>query len=696
MAAKMVRILYQGNDEIPTHIICQVPTHDAEREAALVIKFKKSTTVRGKLGRTTTTTSSAAGAPVAGGKPRRRGHGYSLASGLTVEKLDSLAAKAKSEKEDQERRAALQDVFLPSSSFGATTGVVTAGASVSSTVIPQSSSSSTPVKSTTAAATTTTTTTAATATALTSGGATTKIGSMMGTSLAGTIKDENGDVEMEDPTVRHARGREVFGFQTQRKPTGLKNLIEQQKNLATTTTTAPTTTKGKATRGSKANKAEEGNKEEEVGDDGLSAERSAKRRRVTKAISQMNHAGSDVSEDSDQEQEDEDESDSDDELHQHRRNDSMLEETARDATEAAEEKKSYFEEDEMGAERYFQDLYQKSKTSNNTLSKLPTLEHADFIQAIKRAPAKHSQEIEMLRLLYEEQFSQWFFELVSGFNLLIYGYGSKRQLLTQFATTMLTDAPLIIINGYFPNVTIKEILDKISSTALNYSGPTGSLQEQVAFIRAYFAQPERDIQKLYLLIHNIDGSALRAEKVQSALSLLASCPHIHLIASIDHINANILWDTVKSARFNWVWHELTTFRPYLTETSFENSIMVRQGELGARGIQFVLASLTSNGKGLFRVLAEHQIQSETNADDNNGGASSGGAKNYMDLGMAYNALFKKCQENFLVSNAVTFRTQLTEFRDHRIVHSKKGPDGVEILFIPLSASVLEGILDNMA
>ncbi|KAG0290107.1 Origin recognition complex subunit 2 [Linnemannia gamsii] len=678
----MVRILYQGNDEIPIHIICQVSTRDAEREAALAIKLKKSTGNNSSttIGRASASTSATAG-------KQRRKQGYKMASGLTVEKLDSTAAKAKDIIEDQERIAALQDVFLPTSATPTTTTSTT----ISNQVIPPSSSSTT-LNSTT----TTATMTAASATATVSGGATSKIGSMVGSgassSLAGVKKDDEGDVEMEDPTVRHARGREVFGFQTQRKPTGLKNLIEQQKNLAISATTATATTtagKGKATKGSKT--IEEDVEEE----DGLSAERSAKRRRVTKAISRMNHAGSDVSEDSDREQEDDEESDSDSEEDQRRRNDSMLDETARDATEAAGEQgqKSYFEEDEMGAERYFQDLYQKSKTSNNTLSKLPTLEHADFIQAIKRAPAKHAPEIEMLRLLYEEQFSQWFFELVSGFNLLIYGYGSKRQLLTQFATTMLTDAPLIIVNGYFPTITIKEILDKISSTALNYSGPTGTLQEQVAFIRAYFAQPERDIQKLYLLIHNIDGTGLRAEKVQSALSLLASCPHIHLIASIDHINANILWDTVKSSRFNWVWHELTTFRPYLTETSFENSIMVRQGELGARGIQFVLASLTSNGKGLFKVLAEYQIQAETNADDNGG---AGGAKNYMELGMAYNALFKKCQENFLVSNAVTFRTQLTEFRDHRIVQSKKGPDGVEILYIPLSAGVLEGILDNMA
>ncbi|KAG0281113.1 Origin recognition complex subunit 2 [Linnemannia exigua] len=694
MQKNMVRLLYQGNDEIPTHIICQVSNKDAEREAALASKVKKVILIGGSKSSTTI------GGP--GTRPLRRRGAYSLNSGLTVEKLDSTAARAKEVKEDQERTAALQDVFLPTTAAVATTAT-------SIHVIPQPSAATTAATIVGASGSKT----PFTASASTSAAAAVAVGSMTkttsvpgGVALGGGGGGQNEDEEMEDATIRHTRGREVFGFQTQRKPAGLKTLIEQQKNLSINSSTSMTTTtpmatlKGKVVKGSKANDKQQQQQQPDEEDEEMSAERSAKRRRVNKAVSQMNHAGSDVSDDSDQEQEDEDEeSDSDDEESHRRNNNSLLEETARDATEAASEQKSFFEEDEMGAERYFQDLYQKSKTSNNTLSKLPTLEHADFIQAIKRAPTKHAQEMEMLRLLYEEQFSQWFFELVSGFNLLLYGYGSKRQLLTQFATSMLTDAPLIIVNGYFPAITIKDILDKISSTALGYTGPTGSLQEQVAFIRAYFAQPDRTLQKIYLLIHNIDGSGLRAEKVQSALSLLASCPHIHLIASIDHINANILWDTVKSARFNWVWHELTTFRPYLTETSFENSIMVRQGELGARGIQFVLASLTSNGKGLFKVLAEHQIQAETNVDDNSNGTGSGtgggGVKNYMELGMAYNALFKKCQENFLVSNAVTFRTQLTEFRDHRIVHSKKGPDGVEILFIPLSASVLEGILDNM-
>lgn len=49
---------------------------------------------------------------------------------------------------------------------------------------------------------------------------------------------------------------------------------------------------------------------------------------------------------------------------------------------------------------------------------------------------------------------------------------------------------------------------------------------------------------VYLLIHNIDGLMLRGEKTQSALGQLASLPNLHLVASIDHINAPLggcLW-----------------------------------------------------------------------------------------------------------------------------------------------------------
>jgi origin recognition complex subunit 2 len=44
-------------------------------------------------------------------------------------------------------------------------------------------------------------------------------------------------------------------------------------------------------------------------------------------------------------------------------------------------------------------------------------------------------------------------------------------------------------------------------------------------------------EDLFLIIHNIDGPMLRAEKVQTVLSMLADVPNVHLLASVDHINS---------------------------------------------------------------------------------------------------------------------------------------------------------------
>ncbi|KAG2180351.1 hypothetical protein INT44_003353 [Umbelopsis vinacea] len=342
-----------------------------------------------------------------------------------------------------------------------------------------------------------------------------------------------------------------------------------------------------------------------------------------------------------------------------------------------------------GYERYFQDLHALNKTSNNTLSKLPILDPQEFKTKLAQAPKKHAKDIAILHSLHERQFPQWQFELLSHYNLLFYGYGSKRKLLTKFAQTYLTDGPLIVVNGYFPSITIKDILNKLSIGALGINSPTGSIQDHVSLIMEHFQRGENEYEHIYLLIHNIDGANIRNERAQTALSILASCPNIHIIASIDHINAGLLWDSIKISRFNWIWHDATTFDDYLVETSFENTLMVRQSELGgSRGVNYVLASLTSNARGIFKVLAEHQVMEMELATMEGRGDES--------VGLTYNAYYTKCREAFFVSNDITFRTQLTEFRDHKIIQSRRTLDGTEIMYLPLDKSTLTNILESIS
>ena len=45
---------------------------------------------------------------------------------------------------------------------------------------------------------------------------------------------------------------------------------------------------------------------------------------------------------------------------------------------------------------------------------------------------------------------------------------------------------------------------------------------------------------------------LRNEESQAALAELAASPVIHFAASIDHVNAPLMWDVGLAEKFNWV------------------------------------------------------------------------------------------------------------------------------------------------
>ena len=68
-------------------------------------------------------------------------------------------------------------------------------------------------------------------------------------------------------------------------------------------------------------------------------------------------------------------------------------------------------------------------------------------------------------------------------------------------------------------------------------------------------------------------AALRSAEVHSLLGELAAIPGIHVIASVDHVNAPLLWDKRTATNFNWVYHDLTTFVPYPRETAGSHTLL---------------------------------------------------------------------------------------------------------------------------
>ncbi|XP_056393160.1 origin recognition complex subunit 2 [Hyla sarda] len=331
-------------------------------------------------------------------------------------------------------------------------------------------------------------------------------------------------------------------------------------------------------------------------------------------------------------------------------------------------------------EEYFE-AHSSSKvlTSDRTLQKLrtPKLDQETLRKLLDQYPSAFADDLQNLNVKHEALFHKWMLQLHLGFNIVLFGLGSKRNLIEKFRTTLLQDSLHIVINGFFPSITIKSILNSITEEALSHPGTFRSPLDQMNFIVQKFK--EVPCLELYLLIHNLDSHMLRGDKSQQVLGQLASIPNIHLLASIDHINAPLMWDQSKQSLYNWLWYETTTYSSYIEETSYENSLLVkRSGALALSSLTHVLRSLTPNARGIFRLLAEYQMANKDNPSY---------------TGLSFQDFYQQCREAFLVNSDLTLRAQLTEFRDHKLIRTKKGPDGVEYLIIPLDLGTLVDFLE---
>merc|ERR1712226_891800 len=132
------------------------------------------------------------------------------------------------------------------------------------------------------------------------------------------------------------------------------------------------------------------------------------------------------------------------------------------------------------------------------------------------------------------------------------------------------------------------------------------------------------------------------------------------------------------------WIDCTTFLPYREEAGGESNLMTRQtGGLMLASLASVWASLTPNAKKVFLKIVSYQMEN-----------TESGAADY--AGLSFMELYRLCRADFLVASDLALRAQLTEFRDHKLVRSKRGAmDGGEYLTVPLDRATMTAFLENI-
>ncbi|KAJ1687242.1 hypothetical protein LUZ63_018632 [Rhynchospora breviuscula] len=368
------------------------------------------------------------------------------------------------------------------------------------------------------------------------------------------------------------------------------------------------------------------------------------------------------------------------------------------AQEEVEEEEEDEEEEELAFSRnYFlaKEVGSASgkRSAARKVSEINLVDEQLLRASLSELPTKHEKEIGSLLESYKGLYSNWLFELRCGFGLLMYGFGSKKALLEDFASSTLTSYTVVVINGYLASVNLKQVMTTIAEILWEHykckaKTSTGKKQQtqlpnglkSVDDIVTFIVDISDDCNcSVCLLIHNIDGPALRDPDSQQHLARVSCCSCICLVASIDHVNAPLLWDKkMVYTQFKWSWHHVPTFVPYKVEGLFNPLILFSSGHVQTtKTALVVLQSLTPNAQSVFRVLAEFQLDNEK------------------EEGMHVSELYTKCREQFLVSSQVTLNAHLTEFKDHKLVKMKRHSDGQDCLHIPLPTNALEKLLQEL-
>jgi hypothetical protein len=96
-----------------------------------------------------------------------------------------------------------------------------------------------------------------------------------------------------------------------------------------------------------------------------------------------------------------------------------------------------------------------------------------------------------------------------------------------------------------------------------------------------------------------------------------------------------------------------------------------------RGATTVLSSLVSSAREVFKLLAIQQLEDPEAP------------------GISFPALLRMVRQRFITNSEHALKSMLTELRDHEIIKLRMGPDGAEVMYVPMEPDTLRDALKEM-
>lgn len=261
------------------------------------------------------------------------------------------------------------------------------------------------------------------------------------------------------------------------------------------------------------------------------------------------------------------------------------------------------------------------------------------------------------------QHDMWCSVMGQGFSVLLWGVGSKIEVLDEFVHQYLSKRGHVVVVRGFSNMSTGQelcrgLVDNLARClgATLTTSSTAKPQEKWRALATYLSenrlvesdseggddeddedddndddvdwgtlgparlavQQEKERgthwrgKRVSVVIHSIDGMALRSAEWQSLLGDIASTHEVQMVASVDDIHAHNMWSKELLEQFRWWWVPVHTFKTYEKETAVKATATsgkkeIRTADSTKERILLVLRSLTQLARQCFASLCEHQI-----------------------------------------------------------------------------------------
>ncbi|CAI2338429.1 unnamed protein product [Caenorhabditis sp. 36 PRJEB53466] len=248
--------------------------------------------------------------------------------------------------------------------------------------------------------------------------------------------------------------------------------------------------------------------------------------------------------------------------------------------------------------------------------------------------------IEQRANLERTEFDKWVLYLASGFNILIHGVGSKREVLTKWAQ------PKALLSAINKHMSLNQNIRRGQSTS--------------EWARAIRRNLKRAALQLILIIDNIEAPDWRNDQ-EALCELLEDRDIVKLIATVDHVYSTFIWNSRQISTLSFVHITVNTFEiPFHELMTGESRLLgldarSNQSSHTISSLDVFWKSLASNSQKLFRLFFQMYFETKKPVK-------------FWDL-------FNAAKDDFIASTDAALRTQLVEFKDHRVLKWTRGDDG---------------------